>query len=78
MLRPTFLGTLTGGLVAASLAAGGEGPPDWDPNRQLCILLLVLGLPTIFGLTIFAEAGGLMAYGANRNEMWRHLVINLR
>jgi len=29
--------------------------------------LLVLGLP-----------GGLMAYGANRSEMWRHLVINLR
>jgi hypothetical protein len=28
-------------------------------------------LPTIFGLTSFAEAGGLMAYGPNRNEMWR-------
>ncbi len=29
MDRRTFLGTLTGGLVAAPLAAGGEGPPDW-------------------------------------------------
>jgi hypothetical protein len=32
-------------------------------------------LPTIFGLTSFAEAGGLMAYGPNRNEMWRRAVI---
>jgi ABC-type uncharacterized transport system substrate-binding protein len=28
-------------------------------------------LPTVFGLTIFAEAGGLMAYGPNRPELWR-------
>jgi putative ABC transport system substrate-binding protein len=28
-------------------------------------------LPTIFGLTTFVEAGGLMAYGANRPELWR-------
>jgi putative ABC transport system substrate-binding protein len=28
-------------------------------------------LPTIFGLTTFAEAGGLMAYGPNRPELWR-------
>ena len=28
-------------------------------------------LPTIFGLTTFAEAGGLMAYGPNRAELWR-------
>src|SRR5262249_31105171 len=28
-------------------------------------------LPTIFGLTAFVEAGGLMAYGPNRPEMWR-------
>jgi ABC-type uncharacterized transport system substrate-binding protein len=27
--------------------------------------------PTIFGLTTFAEAGGLMAYGPNRPELWR-------
>jgi putative ABC transport system substrate-binding protein len=32
-------------------------------------------LPTIFGLTSFAEAGGLMAYGPNRNEMWRRAAI---
>jgi ABC-type uncharacterized transport system substrate-binding protein len=28
-------------------------------------------LPTIFGLAAFAEAGGLMAYGPNRPELWR-------
>jgi len=28
-------------------------------------------LPTIFGLSTFAEAGGLMAYGPNRPELWR-------
>jgi len=27
--------------------------------------------PTIFGLSMFVEAGGLMAYGPNRPEMWR-------
>jgi len=28
-------------------------------------------IPTIFGLTTFVEAGGLMAYGPNRSELWR-------
>ena len=28
-------------------------------------------LPTIFGLTTFVEAGGLMACGPNRPELWR-------
>ena len=28
-------------------------------------------LPTIFGLATFVEAGGLMAYGPNRPELWR-------
>ena len=28
-------------------------------------------LPTVFGLTVFAEAGGLMAYGPNRLELWQ-------
>ncbi len=28
-------------------------------------------IPTIFGLTTFVEAGGLMAYGPNRQELWR-------
>jgi len=39
-------------------------------------------LPTIFGLTTFVEAGGLMAYGPNRPELWRraatfvHKILN--
>jgi ABC-type uncharacterized transport system substrate-binding protein len=32
-------------------------------------------LPTIFGLPTFAEAGGLMAYGPNRRELWRRAAI---
>jgi putative tryptophan/tyrosine transport system substrate-binding protein len=28
-------------------------------------------LPTVFGLTAFVEAGGLMAYGPSRPELWR-------
>jgi putative ABC transport system substrate-binding protein len=32
-------------------------------------------LPTIFGLPAFAEAGGLMAYGPNRRELWRRAAI---
>ena len=32
-------------------------------------------LPTVFGLTAFAEAGGLMAYGPNRAELWRRAAV---
>ena len=32
-------------------------------------------LPAIFGLAAFAEAGGLMAYGPNRIELWRRAAI---
>jgi len=32
-------------------------------------------IPTIFGLPTFAEAGGLMAYGPNRVELWRRAAI---
>ena len=32
-------------------------------------------LPTIFGLATFVEAGGLMAYGPNRPEMWRRAAL---
>jgi putative ABC transport system substrate-binding protein len=32
-------------------------------------------LPSIFGLTTFAEAGGLMAYGPNRPELWGRAAI---
>ena len=44
-----------------SMAAQSSTPCARHSNR----------LPTIFGLTTFAEAGGLMAYGPNRAELWR-------
>jgi putative ABC transport system substrate-binding protein len=40
-------------------------------SSQIASLATKTRLPTIFGLTTFAEAGGLMAYGPNRTEMWR-------
>jgi ABC-type uncharacterized transport system substrate-binding protein len=40
-------------------------------SAQIADIALKHRLPTVFGLTIFAEAGGLMAYGPNRPELWR-------
>ena len=40
-------------------------------SAQIADAAMKLRVPTIFGLTTFAEAGGLMAYGANRPELWR-------
>ncbi len=40
-------------------------------SNQIAGLATRTRLPTIFGVTIFAEAGGLMAYGPNRSELWR-------
>ena len=40
-------------------------------TSQIVRLATRTRLPTIFGLTSFAEAGGLMAYGPNRNELWQ-------
>jgi ABC-type uncharacterized transport system substrate-binding protein len=40
-------------------------------SAQIADLATKHRLPTIFGLTTFVEAGGLMAYGPNRPELWR-------
>jgi putative ABC transport system substrate-binding protein len=44
-------------------------------STQIAGLATRTRLPTMFGLTIFAEAGGLMAYGPNRPELWRRAAI---
>jgi len=44
-------------------------------SGQIANLAARKRLSTMFGLTTFAEAGGLMAYGPNRNEMWRRAAI---
>jgi putative ABC transport system substrate-binding protein len=44
-------------------------------SNQIAGLAARRRLPTIFGLTTFAEAGGLMAYGPNRPELWRRAAI---
>jgi len=40
-------------------------------STQIADVAMKHRVPTIFGLTTFAEAGGLMAYGPNRPELWR-------
>src|SRR5262245_21259116 len=40
-------------------------------STQIAHVALRERLPTIFGLVSFAEAGGLMAYGPHRPELWR-------
>jgi len=40
-------------------------------SNQIADVAMKNRIPTIFGLTTFAEAGGLMAYGPNRPELWR-------
>jgi putative ABC transport system substrate-binding protein len=40
-------------------------------SSQIAQVALRHRLATIFGLTTFVEAGGLMAYGPNRPELWR-------
>ena len=44
-------------------------------SSQIAGLATRTRLPTSFGLPIFAEAGGLMAYGPNRPELWRRAAI---
>src|SRR5262245_21786355 len=40
-------------------------------STQIAQVALKQRLPTMFGLATFVEAGGLMAYGPNRPELWR-------
>jgi len=33
------------------------------------------GLPAVYGLRFFVTAGGLMSYGPNFDDMWRHAAV---
>ena len=44
-------------------------------SSQIADVAVKHRLPTIFGLPTFAAAGGLMAYGPNRRELWRRAAI---
>ena len=44
-------------------------------SSQIADVAVKHRLPTIFGLPAFSEAGGLMAYGPNRHELWRRAAI---
>ena len=46
-------------------------PALFEARRRLADLALKHRLPTVYGSREYAEAGGLMAYGANRAELYR-------
>jgi putative tryptophan/tyrosine transport system substrate-binding protein len=48
-----------------------EDPLTYNARRQLAELSARFRLPTIYGYRDFAEAGGLMSYGADRRVMYR-------
>jgi putative tryptophan/tyrosine transport system substrate-binding protein len=40
--------------------------------ERIASLALAARLPTVFGFREHVEAGGLMSYGLNRDDLWRH------
>jgi len=48
-----------------------EDPLTYNARRQIADLAAKFRLPTIYGYRDFAEAGGLMSYGADRRQMYR-------
>jgi putative ABC transport system substrate-binding protein len=51
------------------------GPPFTDRRVQLALLAARSGLPAIYGARSFAEAGGLMSYGASLTEAYRQAAV---
>jgi putative ABC transport system substrate-binding protein len=49
----------------------GTGPPFTGRRVQLALLAARSGLPAIYGLRNYAEAGGLMSYGASLTDAYR-------
>jgi putative tryptophan/tyrosine transport system substrate-binding protein len=48
-----------------------EDPLTYSMRRQISELAMKFRLPTIYGYRDFAEAGGLISYGADRRQMYR-------
>jgi len=65
------------GKVEDAIKAGAAGllvledPLTYNVRRQIADLAAKFRLPTIFGYKDFAEAGGLISYGADRRQMYR-------
>jgi putative ABC transport system substrate-binding protein len=63
----------------AAVKAGAAGllalvdPLTLSLTRQSSELAVKFRLPTIFGIRVFPEAGGLMSYGADRRQMYRRI-----
>ena len=69
------------GAFAAAVQAGvqtvitAQGPLPNQHRARIAALALQHRLPTMSGETGFAEAKGLMTYGPNISESWRHAAI---
>jgi putative ABC transport system substrate-binding protein len=53
----------------------GPDPSFFGERRRLAELALKHRLPTVCGQREYAEAGGLIAYGADRAELFRHAAV---
>ena len=79
MHRRRFLLTSLAGATAAPLAAGALlvllDSMLLDQRERIADLAAKNRLPAVYGLRPHAEAGGLMAYGANLLDLFRHMAI---
>jgi ABC-type uncharacterized transport system substrate-binding protein len=65
------------GRFEAAIRAGASGlmvfedPLTYSARRHIADLAVKYRLPTVYGYRDFAEAGGLIAYGSDRRQMYR-------
>ena len=52
-----------------------DDPLLFEERRRIAALALRNRLPTVFGISGFAEAGGLMSYGAKQSELYRRAAL---
>ena len=61
--------------AASAAGAGGlvvlEDPFTFSQRTEIATLALRLRMPAIYGYREFAEAGGLISYGADHSAQWR-------
>jgi putative ABC transport system substrate-binding protein len=57
---------------AEALVVPAVNPVAFSNRKQIAALAQKHRLPSIYGTREFADAGGLMAYGPNAADLWRH------
>ena len=84
MDRRAFIGTVTGGLIAAPLAAKAQGATVarvgylntatfFHEQTRMAELAKTIRVPVISAWREFADAGGFMSYGTNIPAMFRRV-----